>query len=369
MAEDDLIIERAGPLAKLTLNRPKALNALTHDQTKRMRDLLADWAEDDGVRCLLLAGAGGRAFCSGGDVRAVRAAVVEIAARTGGYDPRSVDRGETPFAFFVDEYSLNAELGAFPKPIVSLLDGVAMGGGLGLALHGSHRVATERILMAMPEQAIGLFPDVGSALLLYAAPGGLGLYLAATGARIKGAADALYSGFATHAVASEQLDAVAPALATANWDSEDAEAVVDGALAPLALDAGAASFAAMRPGLDRCFANDATPETSIAALGAEDGDWAVGAAEALRKGSPTSIRLAYAQRDRAVGLTLPETLQVDFRLAQFCMSRPDFAEGVRAVLIDKDGAASWSPAALDAVADDEIDAAFAPLDGRDLFAA
>lgn len=357
---NDVLIDRAGALVKVTLNRPQALNALTLDMVRTLQAAFDGWKTDDSVACVVITGAGDKAFCAGGDVRAVRD---ELVAMRGAYDPSTVDMAAMPFAFFREEYQLNATLGAFPKPIVALVDGVTMGGGLGLSVHGSHRIATDRTLMAMPEAAIGLFPDVGASLFLNAAPGGLGRYLAATGARLKGGADPLYAGLATHYAPA--ADAVMPALDAADW-SGDATAAVDAALKGVTADPGAAPIAALQGAIDRCFGAVETPADSLKALAKEGDQWASDTLAALRKGSPTTVALVYEQLRRVRGLPLLAALTIEFRLAQFCMGRPDFAEGVRAVLIDKDNAPHWSPARLEDVDPREIGRAFGSIGHRDL---
>ncbi|MEX0814730.1 MAG: enoyl-CoA hydratase/isomerase family protein [Dongiaceae bacterium] len=333
-----ILFERRGRLAVVTLNRPAALNALTLDMIRQLDRKLADWAVDPSVGAVVIRGAGERAFCAGGDVRAL-------------YDGDAAYRA----AFYRDEYRLDRRVFRFPKPYVALIDGVVMGGGVGVSVHGSHRVASERTLFAMPETGIGLFPDVGGGYFLPRRPGRIGMYLALTGARL-GAADCLYAGIATHHVPGDRLDALVDALADGD---------VDATLVRFATDPGPPPLAERRAAIDRCFAGGSV-ETIIATLEAESGDWARTARATLAAKSPTSLKLTFRQLSAGATLDFEAVLVMEYRLSQFCMAGHDFFEGVRAVVIDKDNAPRWRPATLAEVTDAEIDRAFRPLGDSDL---
>jgi enoyl-CoA hydratase/carnithine racemase len=342
-APQDILFERRGALAVATLNRPKALNSLTHDMCVAYDRQLAAWAEDESVQAVLLKGAGERAFCAGGDVRVVW---------------RAGKNGEALTAdFFRDEYRMNRRIKVFPKPHIAILDGVTMGGGVGISLHGSHRVATERTLIAMPETGIGLFPDVGGTHFLSRLPDGLGLYLGLTGARMK-AADARYAGLATDYVPSDRLDELEAALAK----DDDIAAAIRG----LSADPGPAPLAEHEAAIARCFVQDSL-EAVIDALAAEPGDWAAKTLSILRERcSPTSLKVTFEALRRAAKLDFDAAMTMEYRLSQAFMKGHDFYEGIRALLIDKDNAPAWDPASLAEVTPGMVEAHFAPLGDRDL---
>ncbi|MBP5855754.1 enoyl-CoA hydratase/isomerase family protein [Marivibrio halodurans] len=343
--EDEILFDRAGDLGVVTLNRPKALNALNLSMIEKMNPVLADWREDDSVAAVLIKGEGGKAFCAGGDVRAVWEA-----GRTG---------GDLTSRFFWEEYSLNRKIHMFPKPYIALLDGVTMGGGVGLSIHGSHRVATERLMFAMPETGIGLFPDVGGSWFLNKCPGETGLYLALTGARI-GAADAAALGLATHVVGSDDLPALEAALAGASLKG-DAAAAIGAVLADFNRHAGEPVLAPNRAIIDRCFAHDRL-EDIFDALAADGSAFAAETLAVLEKKSPTSMKVTLAQLRRGRELGFDACMTMEYRLSQACM-RPgsDFYEGIRAVLVDKDHAPNWSASGPEEVDDETVQGYFAPV--------
>lgn len=345
---DEIGFRTAGIGAFVVFTRPKALNALTLGMIRAYAPALAAWAKDSGVRHVVQWGEGGKSFCAGGDVRAVSEA--GLAAKRGGKaDPLVRD-------FFFEEYRLNRQLARFPKPIVSLIDGICMGGGVGLSVHGRYRVATEKTLFAMPESAIGLFPDVGGTFFLPRLPGRTGAFLGLTGERIK-AADMLHLGLATHYVDSAKLPDLIKAL-----ESESA----DTALARYAGDPGPAPVAALQAQIDRCFAPDSV-EGILAALDAEAGEWGAKIAARLRKMSPTSLKVSLRQLERGGALSIEDALRLEFRLVRRFMAGDDFYEGIRAVLIDKDNAPKWNPATLAAVSEADVERHFAaPADGDEL---
>src|SRR5271169_1577721 len=244
MSDGEILLGREGGLAALTINRPRALNALTLDNYRRFAPALSGWAEDPSVHAVVVRGAGGRAFCAGGDVRAVYEAGRGISG-----DP------DLTAVFFREEYQLIRQIHRFPKPYVAIIDGITMGGAARISVNGAYRVATERTLFAMPETAIGLFPDVGATRFLNRCPGQVGRYLGLTGARLR-AADALYCGFATHVVAHDQVEALVAALAGTEWGSDGRSGRVETLLAGFAIDPGPPPLTALRQAIDRCFAGD-----------------------------------------------------------------------------------------------------------------
>lgn len=341
MTAEDIFFERRGGLGLVRLNRPQALNALTVEMTRRLDGTLKDWAADPNVTMVAIRGVGGRAFCAGGDVRALHAA-----------GPGSPDTER----FYREEYALNRRIFRFPKPYVALIDGIVMGGGVGVSAHGSHRVASERTLFAMPETGIGLFPDVGATWLLSRCPGESGIYLGLTGARIH-AADLIELGLAEAMVPHGRLDGLEAALAEVGGATE-----LDAAIAGLAADPGAPALRAHRAAIDGCFA-EPTVEAILAALDAEGTAWARSTAVTLREKSPTSLKVTLRQLRR--GRELPDfeaAMRLEFRLVRRFMAGGDFFEGVRAAVIEKDRQPRWRPDRLDAVDEATVDAYFAPLE-------
>lgn len=320
-AEPSLIRRREGAVGHLTMNRPRALNALDLAMIDGFAEAIGAWREDPAVRLVLLEGAGEKAFCAGGDVRQVRSDVLAG-------DTAAVE------AFFSREYAVNSGIATFPKPWISLIDGICMGGGLGVSVHGSHRVVTEHALLAMPETAIALFPDVGTSYVLPRLPGspGMGLWIALTGARLKGA-EAVEAGLATHFVPRAKL----PALRQALLEKGEAGVVDEFAEAP-----PPGRVTALRPAIERCFG--AGDRAAIeAALEAEGTDWAREQLAILRRVSPTSVAVTIELLRRGAAQDLPACLEQELILTRTITQHPDFAEGVRAVLVDKDQSPRWQP--------------------------
>jgi enoyl-CoA hydratase len=332
----------AGSIGLITLNRPKALNALDQEMCLAVDAALKLWEKDDTITAVVIRGAGGRAFCSGGDVRLARED--GIAWKKGQSDGRIVRE------FFRDEYRMDRRIATFPKPFIALIDGITMGGGVGISVHGRYRLATATSLLAMPETQIGLFPDVGTSYVLSRLPGGVGTWAALTGARLK-AADCLMLGIATHVVDHDRLDDLVAQLA-AGGDIEKA-------IARYAADAGAAELPTNRAVIDRCFAYDRM-EDIMAALAADGSAFAAETAATLRTMSPTSLKLTLKLIRKAGTLDLDDCFRMDYRLSQSVLAGHDFYEGVRAQLVDKDKQPKWYPASLDAVDDTAIDSLFVP---------
>ncbi len=338
--EPEILFEKRGRAGIVTLNRPKALNALNSNMVSLMHPQLVAWAEDPQVELVIVRGAGEKAFCAGGDIRQLH--------------DWGTAKDPAMRAFYAEEYRLNTYIKHYPKPYVALVEGIVMGGGVGVSVHGSHRVAGERLMFAMPETGIGFFPDVGGTYFLPRMPGKTGTWLALTASRL-GQADALWSGFATHAIASDDLDAVAGALCDRGNPDET--------LAAFSRPAPDAPVQALQGVIDRCFAGE-TVEDILALLDAETGehaDWAHKQAETMRGKSPTSLKIALRQMQEGAKADFRECMRIEYRVVTRIAQGIDFYEGVRAVIIDKDHAPKWQPATLAEVSDAAVDAYFAPL--------
>jgi len=359
MTGDEILLGHEGGLATVAINRPYALNALTLDNYRRFAPALRAWASDPSVHAVVVRGAGERAFCAGGDVRAVYEAGRGISG-----DP------DLPAIFFREEYELIRCIHRFPKPYIAVIDGITMGGGAGISVNGAYRIATERTLFAMPETAIGLFPDVGATRFLNRCPGYVGRYLGLTGARL-GAADALYCGFATHFVPRDRITELVGALGRAKWEIGKERDGVDAVLTSLAQDPGLASLAALRPEIDRCFAGGSVENildalATEAKAGGAHADWAAETQAGLLTKSPTSLKITLRQLVIGRDYDLEAALTLEYRLTQHVMASHDFYEGVRAMLIDKDQKPRWQPATLAEVSDGMVDIFFAPIADREL---
>ncbi len=334
----DVVIERRGRALWLTLDRPAALNALTRTMANAVGAALADVGDADVV---VIEGVGERAFCAGGDVVAMHAARDDAATWEG---------------FFADEYRMNAAIARLDVPYVALLDGITMGGGVGLSIHGRYRVATERTLFAMPEMAIGMITDVGATHALPRLPGAIGTWLALTGARLK-AADAYYAGIATHVVPDDRLPLLRDLLATGG---EPVGTILD----TLHADPGEAPVAALRDAIDYHFSHDSV-EAIVASLDAGD-DWARGTAATIRASSPTACKLTLRALRSGAGDDIEGALRTEYRIVSRLRGGHDFFEGVRAVLVDKDKSPRWSPGTLAEIDDASLDPYFAAPASGDL---
>jgi enoyl-CoA hydratase/carnithine racemase len=336
--QQDILFSPQHGLGKVLLNRPKALNALTLDMCHALEAALRAWAVDDGIAAVVVKGAGDKAFCAGGDIRRLC-----DAARAG---------DDYPYRFWSDEYRLNALIKHYPKPYLALIDGIAMGGGVGLSVHGRYRVASEHALFAMPETSIGFFPDVGGSFFLPRCPGETGLYLGLTGHRLR-AADMLYAGIATHFVHRLRLPALERALGETPWEME-------GVLARFAEDPGQAPLAANRAEIDDLFGRP-TLEAVMDALAAGTTAFARETHELLLRKSPTALALAFHAIRAGGDLDIDGCLSMEWRMASHATRHlPDFQEGVRAVIVDKDNRPRWSPARLADVDPAAIAAFFGP---------
>lgn len=340
---DEISFERRGAAGLIVLKRPEALNALNHAMIKALRAQLFFWESDDAVKTVVIRGEG-RAFCAGGDIRAFHASAA-------GHDLKVQE-------FWRDEYSLNAEIKRFAKPYVALLHGISMGGGLGVALHGGYRIADSSLVLAMPETIIGFFPDVGASWFLPRLPGEVGMYLGLTGARLK-LVDAQELGLVTHTLPQEKWPTLIDALAAG-------EPVSD-LLRHAATVEGVPALAAYRREIDAAF-SAASAEEILHRLDEAGSDWCRRTAETIRSRSPTSVKVAYqALRDGRACARFEDCMAMEYRVACRLALQPDFLEGIRAQIIDKDGKPRWSPPRLEQVREEDVAALFAPLPEGELF--
>jgi enoyl-CoA hydratase len=336
---DEILAFTEGKVARLRLNRPKPIHALNETMCHAMIAALTDWRADISIEAVLLDHAEGRGFCAGGDVR--------MAAESGKAD------GAAARAFFGTEYQLNHLLFTYAKPVVAFMDGIVMGGGVGIGLPARYRVATERTMFAMPEATIGLFPDVGGGWYLSRLPGRIGQYLALTAARLNGA-EAKALGLATHYLPSDALDAAKAAIAA---EPQRIEAILDAA----SIAAPDAPILALRDSIDRLFAAD-TLEEILAALEGDGGEWASATLAGLRTKSPQSCKVALRLlHEGALRTDFADEMRAEYGVAAHVCQRPDFIEGVRALLIDKDNAPRWDPPTPEGVTDHMLDTIFGPL--------
>ena len=333
----ELLVRREGALGRLTLNRPEALGALTLGMCEAMTAALLEWRDDPAVERVAVDHAG-RGFCAGGDIRFL----ADSAAQG----------GEGAFRFFHTEYRLDHLMEVYPKPIVALMDGVTMGGGVGLSLPARYRVATERTRFAMPETGIGLFPDVGGGWHLPRLPGRVGLWMVLTGARL-GPADCRRIGVANHYVGSANLDLLKAALAKPGAD-------IDAALAEVAGDAGSAPIEDQIGAIDAFFAEESV-EAIVTALEADGTGWAKTQLAAMAPKCPLSAKVSFRQIAQLRPRTFADDMVIEYRLARRIVMRPDFTEGVRAVIVEKDNAPVWSPSTSEGVTEALVDEMFAPL--------
>ncbi len=346
MSRSEILFHQNAHAGVVTLNRPEALNAVTYSMLKRLHARLLQWERDPAIKRVIIKAAAGRAFSAGGDIRDL-------------YE-RGI-AGNPHLKFFWDEYRLNAYIKAYPKPYIALIDGIVMGGGVGVSFHGRHRVAGDNISFAMPEVGIGFFPDVGGSYFLPRLPGETGLYLALTGNRIK-KGDCLWTGLASHSCKSDDLESLEEALCRADD--------IDAVLAPLQVTTIDSDLARLRPVIDEVFANP-----SVAAIlqrldelaAGEEGDirqWARKTASTMRGKSPTSLEIAFRQLHDGKSLSMQQCMQLEYRIVSRVLVGKEFYEGIRAAIIDKDAAPRWKPDTIAAVDPAAIAAIFAKLNGK-----
>lgn len=324
---------------RVSLNRPKAIHALTLTMCDAMSAALTEWATDDAVEAIIIDHAEGRGFCAGGDIR-----FLAEGAANGGADSRR---------FFLKEYRLNHQLFTYPKPVIAFMDGITMGGGVGISQPAAYRIATENTRFAMPETGIGLFPDVGGGWYLSRLEGRVGVYLALTGARLDGA-DCLALGLATHYLPAEALSEAKDLISANPADIADILTRMSGAPPEARIVANIGQ-------INRLFASDVF-EDILAALDDDGSEWAAKELATLRTKSPQACKVALRQLAVGAGLTdFADDMRMEYRLASRVVVLPDFAEGVRALIIDKDNSPVWTPSIPEDITEDALDAIFAPL--------
>lgn len=352
-SEEDVILETQGHAGLITLNRPKKLNTLNLEMIRKMYPVLKKWEKDPNIGVIIIKGSGEKAFCAGGDVRAV--------AEAGMAGDRLTKD------FFKEEYQLNNVIGTLKTPYVALIDGITMGGGVGLSVHGQFRIGTEKTIFAMPETAIGLFPDVGGSFFLPKLQGQLGTYLSLTGERLKGY-DVHFAGVATHYVSSDKISELEKNLTGMENPKlksilQMVEAYHRNSVPSLDKDFSVGPYLET---INRCFDKDSVEEI-ITALEQEESEWAKSTVDIINKMSPISLKVTLKQlREGAKLRTLFECLTMEYRLSQRFMEDKDFYEGIRATLIDKDNNPRWTPDTLQAVTDEKVESYFASLGDDEL---
>jgi enoyl-CoA hydratase len=338
---DEILFQKCGKAGFVILNRPKALNAINHAMVRAMAEQLTRWGEDPEIAHVVVTGAGDKAFCAGGDIRSI-------------YDARMSGQTEGLSAFFRDEYILNAQIKAYPKPYIALINGIVMGGGVGVSVHGSHRIGTEKTLFAMPETGIGFFPDVGGTYFLPRMPRSSGIYCALSSGRLK-QGDALATGVLTHAVSEASLDDLERDLETA----DDIGAV----LAPYLVTPEKEPVSENLDAIGETFSASSV-EDILSRLDKSDTDFAGKTAAAIRQKSPTSVLIAFEQMKRGGQLSFNECMKLEYRIVSRILQGTEFYEGIRAVLVDKDQAPKWSPSQFSQVDSAELASYFEePADG------
>ena len=308
---------------------------------------MIEWADDDDVQAVVIQATGDRAFCAGGDI---------LWLRNNGLEDRP-----TALSFFWDEYRLNRYIKNYPKPYIAFIDGITMGGGCGLSVHGDYRVATERTTYAMPETGIGLFPDVGGSYFMPRCPGETGMYSALTGDRLK-SADAVHLGIATHYTPSEKLDDLLATLAGANL-SESGK--IESILADFNEDAGTSDVKLLQGQIDVAFREDSV-EAILEMLRLNGSNWATKSLNTLMTKSPSSVKVTYRQMREGAKLDFDDCMRMEYRIVTEVMAGHDFYEGVRAVIVDKDNEPKWTPSTFDAVSDADVNKYFQSLGDQDL---
>lgn len=338
----DLLIRKTDCIGHATLNRPKALNALTHQMCLTLEQAMQNWAADDSVKILMIDAAGERAFCAGGDIVSI-------------YNESKDGKDTNALKFWRDEYRMNAAIAAYTKPYVAIMDGIVMGGGVGISAHGSHRIVTERTMFAMPECAIGLIPDVGGTYLLANMPGHSGEYVGLTGARLSGA-DCIYAGLADYYVPSDKLDA----LKTALIETGDVDVIKGFAATP-----DDSTLADLTDEIEAVFSQKTVAEISNTLNNAQS-DFAKAAIKGISRGAPLSLRVTLgAIREARRTKSLEKALRNEYRFVSTSLKDGEFIEGIRAAVIDKDRSPNWKYKTLDSVPQNLIDRLYTPAKDGD----
>ncbi|KAG3274882.1 3-hydroxyisobutyryl-CoA hydrolase, transcript variant X1 [Ictidomys tridecemlineatus] len=351
-AAEDVLLEKKGCAGVITLNRPKLLNALNLNMTQKIYSQLKKWEQDSETSLIIIKGAGGKAFCAGGDIRAISDAIKA--------------KQKLAELFFKEEYILNNAIASLQKPYIAFIDGITMGGGVGISVHGQFRVATEKSVFSMPETAIGLFPDVGGGYFLPRLQGKLGYFLALTGFRLKGR-DVYRVGIATHFVDSEKVSMLEEDLVALKSPSKENVAdVLETYHTQSKIDQDKSFI--LEEHLDkinRCFSAN-TVEQIIENLQQDGSPFALEQLKVINQMSPTSLKITLRHLIKGSSQTLKDVLTEEYRMSQACMRGHDFHEGVRAVLVDKDQSPKWKPANLKEVTDEDLDNYFKSLGSNDL---
>ncbi len=343
--EQEVLFTKKGAIGHILLNRPKALNALTLSMVMEMTRTLQNWADDDAVLVVVIEGTGEKGFCAGGDIRAL-------------YESGKAGTGYW-YEFYSNEYRLNTLIKEYPKPYIAIMNGITMGGGVGVSVNGSHRIVSDRTVFAMPETGIGLIPDVGGSYFLPRLRGEAGMYLGLTGARMRGA-DSLYVGVGTHYVPEAKLHELVEALS-----SIDDAGQVEGVLAGLADEGDTAPFQDIEARVNEHLGRRSV-EDILSSLEAGGDEWAAGLAKTIRTKSPTSVLVTFEQLRHGRDLSFREGMAQELRCVMKIKDGHDFYEGVRAVIVDKDNAPGWQPANLRDVPRAEVEAHFAGLGDQEL---
>lgn len=331
-----------GKIGVITLNRQQVLNALNHEMFIALDGQLAEWQQNATIKAVVIQAAEGRAFCAGGDIRSA-------------YE-RKLKNDPTLIDFFRDEYRMNLRIHHYPKPYIALLDGITMGGGVGVSIHGSHRIGTERLVFAMPETQIGFYPDVGATYFLSRLPHQFGIYLGLTGARI-GYADCLDLGIINEVIDRDSLSKIIPALSKAETLDKNS---VTHILKQFSISAPTGELSAHQEEIETCFAKN-TIEEILHALESHPSEWCQQTAAVIKAKSPTSLKITLQALHKASKLDIDACMQMDYRLTYHFMQGHDFFEGVRAAIIDKDQKPQWKPVKLEEVNTKEVDKYFSPL--------
>ncbi len=346
---EDILFSRDGSAGRIILNRPHALNALTCEMVDELHAQLKAWEDDDHIKFVLLEGAGEKAFCAGGDIRAL-------------YDA-GPENNEFSTRFFGDEYRLNLAIKSYPKPYISIMDGIVMGGGVGISVPGSRRIVTEKTRCAMPETSIGLFPDVGGTYFLSRAPDNIGIYLGLTGDRMD-AANCIYAGFADGMAPSKNIPELTAALCSADY-GPDVLAGIDSIIQSFKMDPGPASLATLNTEMPGLFAQ-ASVTRIFADLEALATEKSLKILESLKKKSPTSLKVTLHGVRLARDMNFADCICQEYRIIMRIIKHGDFYEGTRAIIIEKDGAPKWRPATLDQVSDAQVESYFESLGDLEL---
>lgn len=349
----DILFAVKNTLGIITLNRPKALNALTKDMCVALYDQLKLWDNDAKIGAVLIRGEGEKAFCAGGDV---------VSLYNSGLEYKAGDESATDWReFFNAEYRMNAAISDFSKPYIALMDGFTMGGGVGVSVHGSHRVASENTKLSMPETGLGLVPDVGGGYFMPRLDGEMGMYLALSGVRAK-AGDCLELGICTYYIERTKHEDL---IATLSSEAQLDKASVDKILSGFSSQPDAGTLMNNKALIDKIFSLNSVAEI-LSALRAEGSEWSIALADNLEKMSPTSLKVTFAQMRRGAELSLHDDLKMEYRIVNRLLAKHDFYEGVRALLVDKDFSPKWRPSKIADVADADIDDYFEELGDLEL---